>query len=101
MRIHLSDFNTLAYQGAYLYQVDNNYTRMRKQALVHLHGLLAEVRTHCTQEADFSEYESLAVGPSSVHGNKDEHLEAVFALTTAITDDLGSQRAGAPPVNTV
>ncbi len=61
---------------------------MRKQELIHLHGLLLEVQEHCTQEADFSEYESLGIEASSIYRHKDEHREAVLALIGAITDDL-------------
>lgn len=74
---------------------------MRKQELIHLHALLAEVEEHCTQGADFSEYESLGIGASSIYRRKDDHQEAVFALIEAITDDLPHERTAVEPANTV
>lgn len=61
---------------------------MRKQELIHLHGLLLEVQKHCTPEADLSVYESLGIGPTSIYRHKNEHRKAVFALMEAIMDDL-------------
>lgn len=71
---------------------------MKKQELIHLHGLLLEVQKHCTPEADLSEYESLGIGASSIYRHKSEHREAAFALIEAINDDLHhEQTAAAPP----
>lgn len=61
---------------------------MRKQELIHLHGLLLEVQKYCTPEADLSKYESLELGASSIYRHKNEHREAIFALIEAIDDDL-------------
>ncbi|WP_336363828.1 UPF0058 family protein [Halalkalicoccus salilacus] len=65
---------------------------MKKQELIHLHGLLAEVSNHyeenATGTADLEEYESLGVRPTSIHKSKTDHKAAVFALATGITSDI-------------
>ncbi|MEM4781899.1 MAG: UPF0058 family protein [Halalkalicoccus sp.] len=67
---------------------------MKKQELIHLHGLLAEVSNHYEQNAgtpDFEEYESLGVRPTSIHKSKTDHKAAVFAIATGITSDISEQ----------
>ncbi|MDL5360883.1 UPF0058 family protein [Halalkalicoccus sp. NIPERK01] len=67
---------------------------MKKQELIHLHGLLAEVSNHYEQNAgtpDFEEYESLGVRPTSIHKSKTDHKAAVFALATGITGDISAE----------
>ncbi|ACV10647.1 conserved hypothetical protein [Halorhabdus utahensis DSM 12940] len=63
---------------------------MRKQELVHLHGLLAEVRRYCEQEdsrsLDLSKYESLGTDEAAIHRGKEQHRSAVFALAEALTE---------------
>lgn len=65
---------------------------MRKQELIHLHRLLAEVRKDCIQSSnitiDTTEYESLETNTASIHRSKEQHREAVLALSDAITDEL-------------
>lgn len=65
---------------------------MRKQELVHLHGLFAQVRRHCEQvdgrSIDCSTYECLDTVESSIHRGKDEHRIALFALAGAISEEL-------------
>ncbi|KYH25356.1 hypothetical protein HAPAU_20260 [Halalkalicoccus paucihalophilus] len=64
---------------------------MKKQELIHLHGLLAEVSNHYEQNAgtpDFEAYESLGVRPTSIHKSKTDHKAAVFAIATGITSDI-------------
>ena len=65
---------------------------MKKQELIHLHGLLAEVQDHYEgqtgNEIDRSEYSTLGVDPTSIHKSKTDHKEAVFALVTAITTEI-------------
>lgn len=73
---------------------------MRKQELIHLHGLVTEVKKYCTQEADLSEYESLGTGASSIYRGKDEHREAIFVLLEAITDELSHERTAVAPATT-
>ena len=65
---------------------------MKKQELIHLHGLLAEVRKHhearSGKSADYDSYESLGVRPTSIHQSKTDHKAAVFALADGITTDM-------------
>ncbi|MFH5802267.1 UPF0058 family protein [Haladaptatus sp. CMAA 1911] len=63
---------------------------MKKQELIHIHGLLAEVQnqyeTLSSHSTDCSEYEQLAVNPTSIHQSKTAHQEAIFALLDELTD---------------
>jgi len=66
---------------------------MRKQELVHLHALCAQVREHVEQrhrtERDlFVGYEDLGVGPNAVYRSKDNHRRAVFRLADGVTTVL-------------
>ena len=65
---------------------------MKKQELIHLHGLLAEVRTHYEELADTTvdhdEYTALGVRPTSIHKSKTDHKAAVFALADGLTDEM-------------
>lgn len=69
---------------------------MRKQELIHLHGLLAEIEeeyeTRSGKSLDLSSYESLGVDPTSIHRSKTAHKEAMFALTNELTDAMDDQR---------
>jgi hypothetical protein len=66
---------------------------MKKQELIHLHGLLAEVCEHYEQMAectvDHTKYTELGVRPTSIHKSKTDHKAAVFALADGITDEMG------------
>lgn len=67
---------------------------MKKQELIHLHGLLAEVSNHYEQNAgtlELDEYESLGVRPTSIHKSKTDHKAAVFAIATGITSDISDE----------
>jgi hypothetical protein len=63
---------------------------MKKQELIHLHGLLAEVGEYCEvpRGETFQQYEEMGVRPTSIHKSKTDHKEAVFALAESITDEL-------------
>ncbi|EMA31387.1 UPF0058 family protein [Halobiforma nitratireducens] len=65
---------------------------MKKQELIHLHGLLAEVSNQCAEwddcEIDLEEYESLGIRPTSIHKSKTDHKAAVFALAGGITANM-------------
>ena len=65
---------------------------MKKQELIHLHGLLAEVHDHYEKAAGTQvtaeEYETLGVRPTSIHKSKTDHKAAVFALAGGITDEM-------------
>ena len=67
-------------------------TNMKKQELIHLHGLLAQVRNHYEEtqggEVDHESYDDLGVRPTSIHKSKTDHKEAVFALADGITGEL-------------
>lgn len=74
---------------------------MRKQELIHLHGLFDEVAQHCRdggQSVSLAEYHDLGTRPTSIQHAKGDHKEAVFSLTrsvaTAVRDD--NQRAEPP-----
>jgi len=68
---------------------------MKKQELIHLHGLLAEVRDQCEEwhgaAFDMTEYETLGVRPTSIHRSKTDHKDAVFKLAGGITDGVESE----------
>ncbi|WP_247004037.1 UPF0058 family protein [Halosolutus gelatinilyticus] len=72
---------------------------MKKQELIHLHGLLAEVSNQCAEwndcQIDLEEYESLGIRPTSIHKSKTDHKAAVFALAGGITTNMreGEQEA--------
>jgi len=72
---------------------------MKKQELIHLHGLLAEVRTQCEMwegEFDLTEYESHGIEPTSIHKSKTDHKEAVFALTNCIATEMEDTESKGP-----
>jgi len=55
---------------------------MKKQELIHLHGLLAEVRKQCEfwdENIDLDAYEELGVKPTSIHKSKTDHKAAVLS----------------------
>jgi hypothetical protein len=62
---------------------------MKKQELIHLHGLLSEVHTQMEawedEELDISEYEAMGVRPTSIHRSKTDHKAAVFEIAEGIT----------------
>jgi len=68
---------------------------MKKQELIHLHGLLAEVRSHYEQsagtEVDDEKYRKLGVRPTSIHKSKTDHKAAVFALADGITSEMAAE----------
>lgn len=73
---------------------------MKKQELIHLHGLLAEVSNNYEEynklSLDYSEYEDLGVRPTSIHKSKTDHKAAVFALANCITSDLDEETEAVP-----
>jgi hypothetical protein len=68
---------------------------MKKQELIHLHGLLAQVQNHYEQETgeavDHDRYTALGVQPTSIHKSKTDHKEAVFALAKGITSEMSER----------
>ncbi|MFB6161961.1 MAG: UPF0058 family protein [Halococcoides sp.] len=67
---------------------------MKKQELIHLHGLLAQVQDHYEhttgETVDHDRYTELGVRPTSIHKSKTDHKRAVFALAGGITDEMRS-----------
>jgi hypothetical protein len=65
---------------------------MKKQELIHLHGLLAQVQSHYEQETgtdvEHDVYTDLGVKPTSIHKSKTDHKGAVFALVKGITSTM-------------
>ncbi|NQE46084.1 hypothetical protein C5S31_08700 [ANME-1 cluster archaeon GoMg2] len=56
---------------------------MKKEELVHLHLLLAQLKKYCELEGmncDFTRYNELEITPFQVHRSKDDHKQAVFVL---------------------
>ena len=75
---------------------------MKKQELIHLHGLLAQVEEHYENETGaevtHEEYTSLGVRPTSIHKSKTDHKDAVFAIADGITARLdGKEREAVSP----
>ena len=70
---------------------------MKKQELIHLHGLLAQVQNHYEQETgdtvEHDEYATLGVQPTSIHRSKTDHKAAVFALARGITSEMETEEA--------
>lgn len=66
--------------------------KMKKQELIHLHGLLSEVRNKFNQETnssiDIPAYETHDTRPTSIHHSKDNHRIAVLALSNGLATNL-------------
>ncbi|MFT4946957.1 MAG: hypothetical protein ACI8TL_001195 [Natronomonas sp.] len=69
---------------------------MKKQELIHLHGLLAQVQDHYEEQTgntvEHDEYADLGVQPTSIHKSKTDHKDAVFALAHGITSEIDSKK---------
>lgn len=66
---------------------------MRKKELLATHALLHEVGEFVNtveQDIEFPEYDAVPIGPKSVHEQKGQHQEAVFALLDDITTQIES-----------
>lgn len=72
---------------------------MKKQELIHLHGLLAQVQNHYERETgdvvEHDEYATLGVQPTSIHKSKTDHKAAVFALAAGITENMSVEEVEA------
>ncbi|WP_372910746.1 UPF0058 family protein [Salinigranum sp.] len=75
---------------------------MKKQELIHLHGLLSEVHTQMEawedEELDLSAYETMGVRPTSIHRSKTDHKAAVFEIAEGITTAMQEAEAEADHV---
>ncbi|WP_266081777.1 UPF0058 family protein [Haladaptatus caseinilyticus] len=65
---------------------------MKKQELIHLHGLLSEVRTRfetkTDSESDFSSYDEQKTRPTSIHHSKNDHRNAVLTIADDLTANM-------------
>lgn len=65
---------------------------MKKQELIHLHGLLAQVQNHYEErsgdEVEHDLYEMLGVRPTSLHRSKTDHRAATLELSSDITGEM-------------
>jgi len=69
---------------------------MRKQELIHLHGLFSEIATHCTDRdmpVELDEYREIGTRPTSIQHAKSDHVAAVFSLSAAVTSTLPVERS--------
>jgi len=60
---------------------------MKKEELIHLHMLLAQLKKYCIEndlDCDFSKYNDLGISPFQVHRSKEEHKQAIFVLGTEL-----------------
>ncbi len=60
---------------------------MKKEELIHLHMLLAQLKKYCIEnglDCDFSKYDDLGISPFQVHRSKEEHKQAIFVLGTEL-----------------
>jgi hypothetical protein len=67
---------------------------MKKQELVHLHSLLAEVAAYCGRDGvdlALAPYHDLETGPMAIGRAKSDHERAVFALSRAVSGSLGER----------
>lgn len=77
---------------------------MRKQELVHLHGVLVEV-TESLVEQDvvsaeiWTEYERLDIHANAIHAQKRDHGEAVRLLATTLSAALEQPPAEQSPIS--
>ncbi|WP_135304658.1 UPF0058 family protein [Haloarcula amylovorans] len=68
---------------------------MKKQELIHLHSLLAQVQhsyeADTGSDVEHDEYAELGVKPTSIHKSKTDHKDAVFALADGLTSDMAAE----------
>ncbi|NOR79093.1 MAG: metal-binding protein [Methanophagales archaeon] len=60
---------------------------MKKEELVHLHMLLAQIKRYCEENnlgCDFTEYNELDISPFQVHRSKEDHKQAIFILVSRL-----------------
>lgn len=63
---------------------------MKKQELIHMHGLLAQVAQFCEEDLDpdLERYYEMETRPTSINQSKNNHIEAVVTLSKSITEAL-------------
>ncbi|MCW7071842.1 metal-binding protein [ANME-1 cluster archaeon ex4572_4] len=60
---------------------------MKKEEVVHLHLLLAQLKKYCEENGgngEFVKYNKLGITPFQVHRSKAEHKQAIFVLGTEL-----------------
>uniref|UniRef100_A0A7D5GKK1 UPF0058 family protein n=2 Tax=Natrinema halophilum TaxID=1699371 RepID=A0A7D5GKK1_9EURY len=66
---------------------------MRKQALVHIHALISEIRAFIMERESvpmgaFATYDQIGILPTEIHYNKRKHKESIFTLLEDILMSL-------------
>lgn len=65
---------------------------MKKQELIHLHGLLSEVRTRFERQTesplDVPDYDTQTTRPTSIHHSKNDHRAAVLELADGLATNM-------------
>jgi hypothetical protein len=72
---------------------------MRKEELIHLHILLAQLKRYFEKDnlvGEFSRYQSLQISPGHIHRSKAEHKEAIFVLGNELASMISDE--GVPGV---
>ena len=69
---------------------------MKRQELIHIHALLAEIRTYLIRERDrsigsFRHYDSQPVRPVHIHQGKQAHEDAIRLLLCGFDEPLRVQ----------
>lgn len=63
---------------------------MKKQSLIHVHGLLATTEAHLEDErgitVEYDAYADVDVSPTSIHRSKGSHKRAVLAYVEDVAD---------------
>lgn len=77
---------------------------MRKQELVHLHGLLVEITASQVEEGVVSaslwnEYKALDIDSYAIHAQKGDHEQAVLLLATTLGARLEESTEEQSPVS--
>jgi hypothetical protein len=76
---------------------------MKKQELIHLHGLLDQVQNHYEKQTgdtvEHDKYTSLGVRPTSIHKSKTDHKAAVFAIANGITSEMEAETRETVPAS--
>ncbi len=63
---------------------------MKKEELVHLHMLLAQLEIYCVDNGadDFEKYDELGITPFQIHRSKEEHYDAILVLVANLTNNM-------------
>lgn len=69
---------------------------MQKGEAVHLHALLAELRTQLEERSQvepeaFSSHDELGVSPLQAHRSRDKHVEALRILAATLAAELATE----------